>query len=334
MHSETLRVNNPYVSMSIRNLGHPATNNSLLVRAVGIRPETPPVQEPPRSPAIVQKPILIASPVLPKKLPTTPKVVSFDPPERPDNVGEPAFEPLPSPAPAPEPVPEPTPTPAPKPAPEPAPEPAPAPKLLPGIKPEFKLPGLALDDLPVKTIECPEPSELSERGSGLATEFGIEQDSEDFSDLTPRSSSKRKKSITRFSSPFAGRPKFLDKADRFSGPPAFSTDSGQPKKPEKEKKRNKVQKSYKTIPGYLPKECVLVGGPANSIRALPKGRDGEILSVSNGALSWAEKGFLPDGAKLGDVLLMTGQGLRWVNFQEATAQHVRFAVTAELDKRK
>jgi hypothetical protein len=40
MHMESLRVNNPYISIQIKNLGHPSTNNSLYVRAVGIKPDT------------------------------------------------------------------------------------------------------------------------------------------------------------------------------------------------------------------------------------------------------------------------------------------------------
>jgi hypothetical protein len=78
------------------------------------------------------------------------------------------------------------------------------------------------------------------------------------------SSKRRKSAASRFSSPFNSRPKLPDLVKSRS------------------KGHGKIQKGEDKIPGFIPKEAILCGSVSNSIKALSKGRDGELLSIADG----------------------------------------------------
>jgi hypothetical protein len=106
------------------------------------------------------------------------------------------------------------------------------------------------------------------------------------------------------------------------------------RKPDKQKSRGNIQKPADTIPGFLPKESLLVGGDSNSIRALSKGGEGDVLSVRDGCLTWSEPdASVPKRSEVGDVLFMSADGMRWVSFRDAVGAHVRLAIKSELEAR-
>lgn len=80
-------------------------------------------------------------------------------------------------------------------------------------------------------------------------------------------------------------------------------------------------------PGYIPKEALLLGSDANTIKALPKGRDGEVLTVHQGCVCWGEgPRALPPGGDIGDIPYISSEGVCWISFRDAISAHMRLAL--------
>ena len=350
IHQEFIRVNNPYVALQLRNLGHPATNNSLYVRAVGIKPDTRFLESPVRKPQATSpdlsprdrksvtfgasdplnqtksEPLISPSPrpVSEGQTKKPEPLAPNSPRERPDNIAVVGLVPKQPSAPSPSPV-------------------LPVPILKSPAPPDLSIPPPSCvdqDSVPLSE-DLSQEKNLRDRGTGPLTSYADLSETDDLSDLSnveksidddlgerakkSASSSRKKKGVSRFSSPFHSRPKV---------PGLRGAQDPKREKPPKIKDPKHIRQPADTIPGFVPKEALLVGGDSNSIRTLSKGADGDVLSVREGSLTWSETDpRIPSDGKIGDILFMAADGMRWMAFREAVTSHVRLAVAKELDER-